>query len=119
MTTLAPAPAAPTPIATRREVRLTPREVDVLTLLAMGRSNAEIASELFVSVCTVKSHVRRLLTKLNRRDRLQLVVFAYNSGFMGERMGRQDRCDCRAAHPSNFNGAAHAQPAIGRPLAAV
>lgn len=94
-------PIAPTPIASRREVRLTPREVDVLTLLSMGRSNAEIASELFVSVCTVKSHVRRLLTKLNRRDRLQLVVFAYTSGFMGERMSRQDRCGCRAAHPAN------------------
>lgn len=101
-TAIAAGPSAPTPIAPRREVRLTPRETDVLTLLAMGRSNAEIAGELFVSVCTVKSHVRRLLTKLNRRDRLQLVVFAYTSGFMGERMARQqDRCACRAAHPSN------------------
>ncbi|HWJ83008.1 MAG TPA: LuxR C-terminal-related transcriptional regulator [Nocardioides sp.] len=94
----APAPA-PTSLAPRREVRLTPREVDVLTLLALGRSNAEIAGELFVSVCTVKSHVRRLLAKLNRRDRLQLVVFAYTSGFMGERQA--SRCECRAAHPSN------------------
>lgn len=75
----------PATVPGRREVKLTPREADVLTLLAMGRSNAEIAEELFVSICTVKSHVRRLLTKMNRRDRLQLVVTAYTSGFMGER----------------------------------
>ena len=81
----------------RREVRLTPREADVLTLLAMGRSNAEIAEELFVSVCTVKSHVRRLLTKMNRRDRLQLVVTAYTSGFMGERaVAPRSACHCAA-----------------------
>ena len=74
----------PMPVAGRRQVQLTPREVDVLRLLAMGRSNAEIAEELFLSICTVKTHVRRLLAKLQRRDRLQLVVTAYTSGFMDD-----------------------------------
>lgn len=79
----------------RREVALSPREAEVLTLLALGRSNAEIAAELFVSVATVKSHVRRLLTKLDRRDRLQLVVTAYASGFVGARFsGGCARCGC-------------------------
>ena len=78
-----------------REVALSPRESEVLTLLALGRSNAEIAAELFVSVATVKSHVRRLLTKLDRRDRLQLVVTAYASGFLGGRFAAGcTRCGC-------------------------
>lgn len=89
---------APATIPGRREVQLTPREADVLTLLAMGRSNAEIAQELFVSICTVKSHVRRLLTKMNRRDRLQLVVTAYTCGFMGERaVAGPDQRSCHCA----------------------
>jgi ATP/maltotriose-dependent transcriptional regulator MalT len=84
----------------RREVTLSPREAEVLTLLALGRSNAEIAEELWISLATVKSHVRRLLTKLDKRDRLQLVVAAYTSGFVGAQ-GHCRRCSSMAAHPAN------------------
>jgi DNA-binding NarL/FixJ family response regulator len=85
----------------RREVTLSPREAEVLTLLALGRSNAEIAAELWVSLATVKSHVRRLLTKLDKRDRLQLVVTAFTSGFVTGHTNTCQRCTSIAAHPSN------------------
>jgi DNA-binding NarL/FixJ family response regulator len=61
---------------------ITEREQDVLALVARGRSNAEIATELFISLGTVKTHVGRLLTKLAARDRAQLIVIAYESGFV-------------------------------------
>ena len=60
--------------------RLTSREKEVLQLVAVGRTNAEIARALFVSETTVKTHVARTLTKLGARDRVQLVVIAHNSG---------------------------------------
>jgi len=60
--------------------QLTEREHEVLTLVAAGMSNAEIAASLHLSVATVKTHVSRLLTKLNSRDRVQLVVIAYQAG---------------------------------------
>ena len=59
---------------------LTSRELEVLRAVARGRSNAEIAQDLFVSYATVKTHVSRLLTKLSVRDRAQLVVLSYENG---------------------------------------
>ena len=61
---------------------LTRRERDVLHLIAEGLTNHEIAHHLFLSVATVKSHVSSLFTKLGARDRAQLVVIAYQSGFI-------------------------------------
>lgn len=59
---------------------LTDRELEVLKEVANGKSNAEIAEELHMSVATVKTHVSRVLTKLDARDRTQLVVIAFQSG---------------------------------------
>lgn len=61
---------------------LTSREMDVLLKVAQGLSNKEIASALFISVGTVKTHVANILVKLNVRDRLQVVVYAYEAGLV-------------------------------------
>ncbi|MEV8020975.1 response regulator transcription factor [Streptomyces sp. NPDC086554] len=76
--------ARPVPAAReRRSVEgVTERECEVLTLVGRGLSNAEIASELFITVATVKAHVARLFTKLGSRDRVQLVIIAYELGLV-------------------------------------
>ena len=71
----------PSPRTTCAELdRLTPREVDVLRLIGRGRSNAEIATELFIGETTVKTHVARVLMKLDLRDRVQAAIVAHESG---------------------------------------
>jgi len=62
--------------------QLTDREIQVLRLIARGKTNDEIASELIIGEATVKTHVSNLLTKLSLRDRVQAVVFAYESGIV-------------------------------------
>lgn len=73
----------PAPVRTPPELAsLTERELEVLRHLARGQSNAEIAASLYLGETTVKTHVGRILTKLGVRDRVQAVVFAYESGLV-------------------------------------
>jgi DNA-binding NarL/FixJ family response regulator len=62
--------------------RLTERETEILKLLATGKSNSELAAHLFVGEGTIKTHVSSVLTKLGIRDRMQAVIFAYESGLI-------------------------------------
>ncbi|MEU2394358.1 response regulator transcription factor [Streptomyces sp. NPDC007369] len=73
--------AGPAPAPERVPV-VTEREQEVLTLVGRGLSNSEIAESLFISIATAKSHVARLLTKLDARDRVQLVIKAYEMGLV-------------------------------------
>ncbi|MGW1087146.1 response regulator [Streptomyces sp. NPDC002596] len=72
---------APAP-ATRQLGGITDREREILTLVGRGLSNTEIAAELVISVATVKTYVTRLLSKLDARDRVQLVILAYETGLV-------------------------------------
>jgi DNA-binding NarL/FixJ family response regulator len=72
--------AAPSPAWDKLQRLLTDRELEVLKMVARGMSNAEIAEELTISPATAKTHVAHLLTKLDSRDRIQLVIIAYQSG---------------------------------------
>ncbi|MFJ2632399.1 response regulator [Streptomyces sp. NPDC087422] len=79
-----PPPAGPVDAhAPARLAAVTDRERQILTLVGLGRANAEIAAELFISGATVKTYISRLLTKLDARDRVQLVIIAYESGLVG------------------------------------
>ncbi|HLI60596.1 MAG TPA: response regulator transcription factor [Solirubrobacteraceae bacterium] len=82
-----PAAAAPDPAARARLEHLTARELEVLELVARGLSNAEIAEHFVLSEATVKTHVGRILSKLELRDRVQIVVFAYENGLISPARG--------------------------------
>ena len=84
ITDLATRPERPpsSDISRRALARLTDREREILALVAEGLSNDEIAARLFLSPLTSKTHVSRIMTKLNARDRAQLVIMAYESGLV-------------------------------------
>jgi DNA-binding NarL/FixJ family response regulator len=84
-----------------RLAELTPREREILELVAAGFSNREIASRLVIEDATVRSHIRRILMKLGLRDRVQIVIFAYETG-----VNRPAPANDRAAErPSRSSGA--------------
>ncbi|MEZ0577595.1 response regulator [Nocardioides sp. MH1] len=79
--------APPAPPASGPSEVLTPREVEVLRAMAIGRSNGEIAADLVISELTVKSHIGRIFTKLHLRDRPAAIVYAYDHGLVSPAAG--------------------------------
>jgi DNA-binding NarL/FixJ family response regulator len=87
----AASPPVPGPPSTRPEPAslpddLTPREADVLRAIAAGRTNAEIAQELFISEVTVKSHINHLFAKIGARSRAEAVTYAYDNGIVSPQL---------------------------------
>ena len=89
-----PAPGSP---ATDAAERLSEREVGVVQLVAQGLSNAEIAARLYLSEAAIKSHIARILAKLDLRDRVQIAVYAYEHSII--RPGRGTQPPGRGARP--------------------
>lgn len=82
-----PADLAKDPRDDPRLAALTPRELDVLEAVAKGQTNSEIARSLYLAEATVKTHITHILGKLNLRDRVQMVLLAYETGLVGIRPG--------------------------------
>lgn len=85
------APAAPALAADPRLAALSGREREVLAAMGKGMTNAEIARHLVLAEATVKKHVSRVLDKVGARDRVQAVIFAYDTGLTGPRSGAETK----------------------------
>jgi DNA-binding NarL/FixJ family response regulator len=96
-----PLGVAPAPVAVRR---LTPRELEILRLIAWGQSNAEIAEALSVCEATVRSHVHHLLARLELRDHTHAVAFAYQSGLVHPDRAEPISLLDSARQPSTWGG---------------